>query len=175
MAGRPEAAQALCTRFAPKLLAFAAADFPNDQQLAEDVMVQTLTAAAQHVRWYNPRRSKFAVWMYGVARRQLQDELRKRQRKKSVPAAAQTSWDNAADLADGQDLAEVAVARLEARRSVALLGKMLSAAELEALVLSSIEELSVKENRARAGPVGARGPLPPASGQGEGPGRVGRP
>jgi RNA polymerase sigma-70 factor (ECF subfamily) len=144
-AGRPEAAQALCTRFAPKLLAFAAAHFPHDQQLAEDVMVQSLTAAAQHIRWYKPRRSTFAVWLYGVARRQMQNELRRQRRRKSVPAAAQTPLESAAEVADGHDLAEATVARLEARRAVAMLVGVLSPVELEVLVLSSIEELSVKE------------------------------
>jgi RNA polymerase sigma-70 factor (ECF subfamily) len=143
--GAPEAAQALCTRFGPKLLSFAAARFPQDQQLAEDIMVQALAAAARHIRWYDPRRSVFAVWMYGVARREMHNELRRQRRRKSIPPAAQTPLESAAEVPDGHDVAEATAARLEAQRSVGVLVEALSKDELEVLVLSSIEELSVRE------------------------------
>jgi len=145
MQGSPEAAGALCARFGPKLLAFAAASFPRDRPAAEDVMVQTLAAAARHINWYDPRKSTFAAWLYGVARRQIQTEVRRQRRRKSVPGAAQTPLEQAAELPDGRDLAEAAAARLDAQRSVAELAQVLSGVELEVLVLSSIEELSARE------------------------------
>ncbi len=141
--GAPEAAQALCTRFGPKLLSFAAARFPHDRQLAEDIMVQSLAAAARHIRWYSPRKSVFAVWLYGVARREMHNELRRRRR--SIPAAAQMPLESAVEVTDGYDIAVAAAARLDAQRSVAVLAEVLSEVELEVLVLSSIEELSVRE------------------------------
>jgi len=82
----PRAACELCERFGPKLLAFAASRFPGDQQSAEDVMVQSLANAARNVRGFDPRKSTFAAWLYGIARRQIRDELRTRTRLKSVPA-----------------------------------------------------------------------------------------
>ena len=143
--GAPEAAQALCARFGPKLLAFAAARFPQDQQLAEDIMIQSLAAAARHIRWYHPRKSAFAVWLYGVARREMHNELRRQRRRKSIPATAQTPLESAAEVPDGSDVAEATASRLDAQRSVAMLAQVLSEVELEVLVLSSIEELSVRE------------------------------
>jgi len=108
-------------------------------------MVQSLATAARHIKWYNPRKSSFATWLYGVARRQIHDELRRQRRRKSVPTGAQTSLEEAAGVADGRDLAEVVAGGLDARRSVAGLARVLSEVELEVLVLSSIDELSARE------------------------------
>ena len=108
-------------------------------------MVQSLADAARHIAWYHPRRSTFAVWLYGVARRQIHNELRRQRRLKSVPAAAQTPLTNAVELSDGRDVADEVAARLQAQRAVAVLSEVLSDVELEVLVLSSIDELSIRE------------------------------
>jgi RNA polymerase sigma factor (sigma-70 family) len=85
------------------------------------------------------------VWLYGVARRQIHNELRRQRRLKSVPAAAQTPLTNAVELSDGRDVADEVAARLQAQRAVAVLSEVLSDVELEVLVLSSIDELSIRE------------------------------
>jgi RNA polymerase sigma-70 factor (ECF subfamily) len=145
LAGTPGAARELCERFGPKLLAFAASRFPDDRPTAEDIMVQSLAKAATNIRLYNPRRSTFAAWLYGIARREIQNELRRRKRMRSVPAAAQTPIAEATDLPDGPDMAALAGERLEAQRQVVGLAAVLSRLEFDVLTLSCIDELSARE------------------------------
>jgi len=144
-AGEPGAARELCERFGPKLLAFAAGRFADDRQTAEDIMVQSLAKAAANIRLFNPRRSTFAAWIYGIARREIHNELRKRRRMRSVPAGAQAPISEATDIADGPDMAELTVARLDAHRQVLDLASALSEMEFDVLTLSCIDELSVRE------------------------------
>ncbi len=141
----PEAAQALCDRFGPKLFAFAAAHFPGDRELAQDIMVQALADAARSINRYDPRRSSFGAWLYGVARGQVLDELRRRRRRKAVPAAAQAPLETVAETADTADLAEAVTGRLHARRQVARLVEALSPTEFEVLVLNCLSKLSARE------------------------------
>jgi RNA polymerase sigma-70 factor (ECF subfamily) len=143
--GRPEAARELCERFGPRLLAFAAARFPEDSQLAEDVMVQSLANAARRIGQFNPGRATFGAWLYGIARRQIRDELRRQKRMKSVPAAAQSPIDEAVDLSDGQDVAASVAARVDAQRLVGDLASALSDIEFEVLTLNCIDKLSARE------------------------------
>jgi len=145
LAGTPEAARELCERFGPKLLAFAAGRFADDRQTAEDIMVQSLAKAAANIRLFNPRRSTFAAWLYGIARREIHNELRRRRRMRSVPTAAQIPMSEAVDLPDVPDLAALAVARLDAHRLVLDLASALSEMEFDVLTLSCIDELSVRE------------------------------
>ena len=145
LAGAPDAARELCECFGPKLLAFAAARFADDRPTAEDIMVQSLAKAAANIRLYNPRRSTFAAWLYGIARREIQDELRRRKRMRSIPADAQMPISEAADLPDGSDMAALAGERLDAQREVAGLAAVLSPLELDVLTLSCIDELSARE------------------------------
>ncbi len=116
LAGTPEAARELCEHFGPKLLAFAASRFPDDRPTAEDIMVQSLAKAAANIRLYNPRRSTLATWLYGIARREIQNELRRRKRMRSVPAGVLTPISEAVDVPDGPDMAALAGERLNARR-----------------------------------------------------------
>jgi RNA polymerase sigma-70 factor (ECF subfamily) len=145
LAGAPDAARELCERFGPKLLAFAASRFADDRQTAEDIMVQSLAKAAANIRLFHSRRSTFAAWLYGIARREVQNELRRRKRMRSVPAAAQTSISEAIDLPDGPDMAALAAGRLDAQRQVAGLAAVLSSLEFDVLALSCIDELSARE------------------------------
>ena len=145
LAGEPEAARGLCERFGPKLLAFAASRFADDRPMAEDIMVQSLAKAAANIRLFNPQRSTFAAWLYGIARREVQNELRRRKRMRSVPAAAQTPISEAIDLPDGPDMAALAAARLDAQRQVSALAGVLSSLEFDVLILSCIDELSARE------------------------------
>ncbi len=141
----PESASELCDRFGPKLLAFAAARFPTDRALAEDIAVACLANAAQNIRQFSPRRSTLIAWIYGIARRQIREEVRRRTRLKSVPSSAQTPLQEVADIADGTDMAASVARRLDAQRLLLRLARELSELELEVLLLDSVNELSVRE------------------------------
>jgi RNA polymerase sigma-70 factor (ECF subfamily) len=141
----PEAAQELCERFGPRLFAFAAAHFPGDREVAQDIMVQSLADAARSINQYDPRRSSFTAWLYGVTRGQVLDELRRRRRRKAVPAAAQAPLETIAETADASDLAEAVTGRLHARCQVARLAEALSPTELDVLVLNCLSKLSARE------------------------------
>jgi len=143
--GAPNAARELCERFGAKLLAFAASRFGDDRPTAEDIMIQSLAKAAANIRLFNPRRSTFAAWLYGIARREAQNELRRRRRMRSIPAAAQTPISEMIDLPNGPDIAGVAAARLDAQRQVSELACALSSIEFDVLTLSCIDELSARE------------------------------
>ena len=108
-------------------------------------MIQSLAKAAANIRLFNPRRSTFAAWLYGIARREAQNELRRRRRMRSIPAAAQTPISEMIDLPNGPDIAGVAAARLDAHRQVLDLASALSEMEFDVLTLSCIDELSVRE------------------------------
>lgn len=144
-AGAPEAAAQLCDRFGPRLLAFAAARFPADRAQAEDVAVESLASAACNIRQFDPRRSTLTAWIYGIARRQIREEVRRRTRLKSVPSSAQTSLEEAADVPDGQDVALLVATRLDAQRFLQQLAAELSELELEALLLDCVNGLSIRE------------------------------
>lgn len=143
--GRPEAAGELYDRFSPSLLAFALAWFPEDRQLAEDVVVQSFANAMRHLRQYDPRRASLLTWLCAIARRQIRDELRLRARRKSLPASAQASLEAAAGIADGHDLAEGVAAQVDAQRFLSRLAAELSTLEYEVLILHSLDQLSAPE------------------------------
>ncbi len=142
---RPEAGVELCDRFGPKLLAFVAARFPYDRSVAEDITVQALANAAHHIKQFNPRRASFAAWLYGIARRQIREEVRRRTRHKAVPPGAAVPLEEAADLPCGEELAEAVASRVDAQALLARLAQELSELELEVLLLDCLDELSVRE------------------------------
>lgn len=144
-AGSPDAARELCEKFGPRLFAFAAVRFPGDAELASDLAVQSLTDVARKIRWYNPQRSPFGAWVYGVARGQIRAELRRRRRRKSVPPHAVSPIEELAGVAQGHDMAGEIARRLDAQRQVAVLCAVLSEVEFEVLVLSAIDRLSARE------------------------------
>jgi RNA polymerase sigma-70 factor (ECF subfamily) len=108
-------------------------------------MVQTLVDAARNIRHYNPRKSSFPAWLYGIARRQIRLALRRQNRKKSIPASAQVPIDSLPELSSGEDMADGLAARLDAQQKVAELAKHLSDHEMEVLILHSVDGLSMKE------------------------------
>ncbi len=117
----------------------------GDIQAAEDVVVETMAWVVWDIRRFNPRRSSLSAWVYGIARRRVLLEIRRRKRRKSVPARAQVSMASVGDVSDGRDLAEGSARRLDAQRTVAELRDALSELEFEMLVLSCVEELSAGE------------------------------
>ncbi len=142
---RPEAAAELYDRFAPSLLTFALAWFPADRPLAEDVVVHSLANAVHHIRSFNPHRASLLTWLYGIARRQLRDELRRQARRKSVPAAAQSPLETAVDTPGPGDVSAEVAARVDSQRLLTRLAAELSALEYEMLILHSLNQLSDKE------------------------------
>ncbi len=117
----------------------------GDIQTAEDVVVETMVGVVRDIRRFNPRRSSLSAWVYGIARRRVLLEIRRRKRRKSVPAEAQVSADEIGEVGDGVEVAEGVVSRMEARRRVEQLRGLLSEVEFEVLVLSCVEELSARE------------------------------
>ncbi len=86
----------------------------------------------------------FTAWLFGIARRQAQLELRRQRRRKSVPEAVQTPLDSLAEQPAPGDLAEATAARLQAERQVAKLVGYLSDPEMEVLILRCCHEFSIR-------------------------------
>jgi RNA polymerase sigma-70 factor (ECF subfamily) len=135
----------LWDRFGPQLVAYVATRLDGDRELAEDVTAQSLAAAVRSVGRFDPRKASLSTWLYGIARRLLQGELRKQRRRRSVPASAEVSWEDNAHLVVGADPESDLSSRLEAQRKVQLLASTLSSAEMEVLVLHFVDEFTVKE------------------------------
>jgi len=140
-----EACAELYDRFAPGIHRFAATRLLGDVELAEDVVVETMVDAARDITRFNPRKATLSAWLYGIARRRVNMQIRRQKRRKSVPAWAQTPMESLREASDGNDIAAGAAARLDAQRRVAELAVLLSDLEMEVLTLSCIEELSVRE------------------------------
>lgn len=135
----------LYDEFAPGIRRLAATSLSGDAETAEDVVVETLARAARHIRQYLPGKASLSTWLYGIARQRVQEELRWRRRRKSVPAWAQVSFDDLPELGSGDDLAARTAARLDAQTRIAELGSLLSDVETELLTLSAIDDLPVRE------------------------------
>jgi RNA polymerase sigma-70 factor (ECF subfamily) len=142
---RPEACAALYDRFAPGIHRFAALRLSGDSQTAEDLVIQTLADAVRDIRRFNPRKSTLSAWLYGIARRRVQAEIRRRTMLKAVPLWAQIPIENLPQASDGRDLASEVVGRLEAQRLIAVMSVGLSDIEMEALTLSCVDQLSARE------------------------------
>jgi len=142
---RAEACSALYDRFASGLHRFAVLRLGGDALTAEDIVVETMVSAVRDIGRFDPRRASLAAWLYGIARRRVQMEIRSQRRHKSVPAEAQADLDAARGVSDGSDLATSASARLDAQRKAAALRDVLSDLEMEVLLLSCAEEMSAGE------------------------------
>jgi len=134
----------LWRRFGQPLYGFAVSRLGGDGELAEEVVVHTLAAAVSGIGRFRPRRSTLSAWVYGIARRHICVELRRRRRRGSVPAAALVSL-KAALARASDDPTPALVARLEAFRKVDAMAQHLSDTEMEVLLLHFGEGLSVRE------------------------------
>jgi RNA polymerase sigma-70 factor (ECF subfamily) len=141
----PEAWRDLYDQYAPGIHWFAVTLLLGDTETAKDVVVETMADAARRIGRFDPRKSSLSTWLYGIARRCVQIEIRRQRRHKAVPAWAQVPLDAIAEQGDERDLAADASARLDAQRKVGLLARSLSEVEMELLTLSCIEELSTSE------------------------------
>ena len=141
----PEACAELCQCFGRRLHRYLAALLHGDVETAKDLLVQTLADAVRGLARFNPRRATFAAWLFGIARRQVQLELRRQRRRKSVPVSAQVPMEGLAEQTAEGDLAREVTDRLAARRQVAELRSVLSELEMEVLTLQYVHRLSVRE------------------------------
>ncbi|NIM04371.1 MAG: sigma-70 family RNA polymerase sigma factor [Armatimonadetes bacterium] len=135
----------LCDRYGPMLYGFAAARLAGDSLSAEEVVAQTLTDVCRNIRVFNPNRSAFGTWVYGIARRKIQSLRRKLLSKKSLPAGAQVSLDSILDAVADSDAESGMLGQLEARSVVERLTQVLSDSEMEALTLHYVEGFSFRE------------------------------
>lgn len=143
--GSPEAYAVLRRRLGPALYRYAAVRLLGDAQAAEDLTVRALADAVMNIGGYDAKRASLSSWMYGIMRRQIQRELARRRRRKTIPLWAQVSLEAAAESTAGGDVAAESAQRIDAQRQVAALARVLSALEFEVLVLSCAEGLSAPE------------------------------
>ena len=141
---RPEACAELYERLSAGVLRFALVRLA-DVGAAEDTVVETMADAVRDIRRFDPKCSSLSAWVFGIARRRANLEIRRLKRRKSVPDSAQVPPESVLDVSDGSDLAASAAHRLDARQRVAALRSLLSDSEMEVLVLSCVEELSARE------------------------------
>ncbi len=141
----PIASAELCDSFGPRIHRFAAAQLRGDTQLAEEIMVLTMVDVVRQIHRFDAGRSTFSAWLYGMARRHIQRELRHRSRRKSVPAAVEVSLHSLSEQAATEDMAAALAERVDAQESVAKLRSHLSDFEMEILLLHYAHHLSVVE------------------------------
>ncbi len=134
----------LLEQYGPMIQEFAARRL-GDVELAKDVMVEALAAAALGIKRFDRRITSFRAWLFGVARRHIQQEARLRARRRLVPATAQVSLERVAEEAFPGDLAAGLAARVDAQRTIAMLAASLLPVEMEVLTLWCIHELSLRE------------------------------
>ncbi|NIM06000.1 MAG: sigma-70 family RNA polymerase sigma factor [Armatimonadetes bacterium] len=139
-----EACTAFYRRFAPAIHRFAIIRLGGDGECAEDIVARTCVDAVRNINKFH-RKSSLKAWLYGIARRHVIGAIRKKKRLKSIPPGAETSMEAVAEISDGQDLASRASARLDAQRQFAALAEALSDLEMEALILQSVDEFSLRE------------------------------
>ena len=135
----------LTRRFGAAIIGYAASRLAGDTEAAEDILVETLADALRNIRRFNPRRSSLGAWLFGIARRHLRTELRKRGRAKSVPAWAQVPIDDQEHLPAASDMAGALVDGLEAQEKAARIAAALSGVEMEVLVLHCVDGFTAKE------------------------------
>jgi RNA polymerase sigma-70 factor (ECF subfamily) len=141
----PRAYAELCEQFGHEIQKFAVQRLLDDSASAEDIVIQTFVEASCNIEHFAPDRATFSAWLFGIARRKIVDELRRRGRRKSMPSSAQVPLDSVAEQAMPEDMAAVSVARLEARRQVARLKSCLSDVEMEVLALRCVHQMSLKD------------------------------
>ena len=135
----------LCGRFGAALHRYAASRLWGDQELAEEVAMDTMTEALRDIRRFDPRKASLPAWLYGIARRRLQSVWRKQRRKRSVPRQLQVPIETLGEVADERGLEGAIGERVDAQRQVARLSEVLSEAEMELLTLSYVDGFSAKE------------------------------
>jgi|WetSurMetagenome_2_1015567.scaffolds.fasta_scaffold223638_1 RNA polymerase sigma-70 factor, ECF subfamily len=140
----PEAQVRLYEQYGAQIHRYAARRL-GDTELAQDLLVQVMVEANHNISRYNPRISTLRAWLFGIAHRQIAHELRQRSRQKAPPAGWQVSLEGVAEQPAPGDIADEAIARLEARRQVGQLRACLSEREMAVLLLRCGHQLSLAE------------------------------
>ncbi len=135
----PEAAAQLWDRYAKPLHAYVTRRLHGDADTAEDLLVQTLADAARNIATFNPRKSEFRAWLFGIARRQANLELRRRGRHAST-----VRLEDLTEQPGSLNWGEYAQP-LHAKQQVARLRASLSDSEFEVLLLHCVHEFSIEE------------------------------
>ncbi|MDH4188552.1 MAG: RNA polymerase sigma factor [Nitrospira sp.] len=117
----------------------------GDTELAQDLLVQVMVEANRNITRFNPRISTLRAWLFGIAHRQITDELRQRSRRKTPPASSQVSLEGVAEQRGPGDMAATTIARLEAQQQVARIQAQLSDSEMEVLRLRCVQQFSLTE------------------------------
>jgi RNA polymerase sigma-70 factor, ECF subfamily len=141
---QPWAYTTLVERFATPLHGYAAFLLANDSELAEEVVLRALADAVRNIGRFDEKKSALPTWLYAIVRRQALQEQRKAHRKKSVPACVQVSLETA-DTSLEVDTTSGIAGHIDAQRELTKLRRILSAEEMEVLMLHYIDELEVKE------------------------------
>jgi len=144
-AAEPEACAEFCQRYGPRVHRFLGLRLRGDAALAEELMVQVLADAVRGISRFDPQRASLLAWLFGIARRQVLGELRRRGRRKSVPESAQTPLALLSEASLSEDPTEALAAQIAARQQVAALRAALSELEMEVLLLHGLHGLSVEE------------------------------
>ena len=143
--GSESAQQQFCHQYAPIIYQFALVRCIGDVALAEDIMIQTLGEALLNLHLFNPDRGNLTAWLYGIARRQIRDELRHQSRHNAAAAGWQLPLEAALNVAEEGDLAAGVAAQIDYQQQFARIAAALSAQELEVLTLLYINRLNIRE------------------------------
>ncbi len=134
--GEPEAIARLYARFGRPLFAYAMS-VVSDPPVAEEIVQDTFVAAWRGASRFEGR-SSLASWLFGIARRQARDRLRRRTPELAVPSTL--------DMLSTPEPGPEAVALTAASRAeVAGALSRLPLQHRELLVLAFIHELSGRE------------------------------
>jgi RNA polymerase sigma-70 factor (ECF subfamily) len=144
-AGDADAHSSLYDRFGPPIHKYVVRLLRDSREAAEDVMVQALAEAAHNVGRFDPSRSSFRAWLFGIARQRALEELRRRTRRKAVPSEMQVSLESLPEQATSVDVAAASASRIDAKRRVREIIACLSTVEMEVLVLRCVHECSLSE------------------------------
>jgi RNA polymerase sigma-70 factor (ECF subfamily) len=77
LAGDPEAFRALVLRYQEPLFRMAG-NLLSDPQGCEDVVQEVFLSAYEHLKGFDPKRSRFSTWLFTIARNRCLSELRKK-------------------------------------------------------------------------------------------------
>jgi RNA polymerase sigma factor (sigma-70 family) len=143
IAGDSAALSTLWSAYGSRLHGYAASCLGGDEDLADDLTIQAVAAAARSIRGFNPKKGALISWLYGITRRMIRDEIRRQRRRGAFPLPP-VSFDQLAD-SEAAAVSPDLTSRLDAQRKVRLLAATLTSDEMEALVLHLVHQFTARE------------------------------